>query len=371
MDSLKNILAKKKETVQKQGQVVKKADLEKEREENYWKQQAEIQKQEELRKQQYLEDLQKYQANPYKKLKKDEKKDEGQQNENKEEEQPPIPKAEVIKKLRQFGVPVTFFGETDQQRYKRLKKLELDATENKNQGGNVYDKILKMNEEDFKKKQREEADYIDEEKIQKLFARLNQPEQNISTEKVTNKKQQELEIEKLKQVSNDTKNEDILIWSQKTLRDWEQKLEQRFTTDEQKKSVLARKLIGNFRQTSEYLKPLFKLLKEKKCSQDILDGLYIVVNYALQREYVKANDKYLALAIGNAAWPMGVTMVGIHERAGRSKIFSSQVAHILNDETTRKYLQSMKRLVTVQQLMYPSEDKAKMINYDTTMEELF
>jgi hypothetical protein len=30
---------------------------------------------------------------------------------------------------------------------------------------------------------------------------------------------------------------------------------------------------------------------------------------------------------------MGVTMVGIHERTGRAKIFSSQIAHILNDET--------------------------------------
>ncbi len=27
------------------------------------------------------------------------------------------------------------------------------------------------------------------------------------------------------------------------------------------------------------------------------------------REYLKANDAYLRMAIGNAAWPMGVTMV--------------------------------------------------------------
>jgi pre-mRNA-splicing factor 18 len=43
---------------------------------------------------------------------------------------------------------------------------------------------------------------------------------------------------------------------------------------------------------------------------------------------------------------MGVTMVGIHERTGRAKIFSSQIAHILNDETQRKYIQSIKRLIT-------------------------
>jgi len=35
------------------------------------------------------------------------------------------------------------------------------------------------------------------------------------------------------------------------------------------------------------------------------------------------------LAIGNAPWPMGVTMVGIHERAGRSKINTLTVARKL------------------------------------------
>lgn len=38
-------------------------------------------------------------------------------------------------------------------------------------------------------------------------------------------------------------------------------------------------------------------------------------------------------------------MVGIHERSGREKIFSNNVAHVLNDETSRKYIQSLKRLV--------------------------
>jgi hypothetical protein len=64
------------------------------------------------------------------------------------------------------------------------------------------------------------------------------------------------------------------------------------------------------------------------------------------REYLRANDAYLRLSIGNAPWPIGVTMVGIHERSGREKIFSNNVAHVLNDETSRKYIQSIKRLVS-------------------------
>ena len=116
-----------------------------------------------------------------------------------------------------------------------------------------------------------------------------------------------------------------------------------------------------YKQCSRYLKPLLRLLRKEQLNQEILDGLYLVVQYTLVKEYVKAHDKYLELSIGNAPWPMGVTMVGIHERSGRSRIFSSQVAHILNDETQRKYLQSVKRLMKVCQSAFPT-DPSKMVN---------
>ena len=53
----------------------------------------------------------------------------------------------------------------------------------------------------------------------------------------------------------------------------------------------------------------------------------------------QASDAYLEMAIGNAPWPIGVTMVGIHARTGREKISARNVAHVLNDETQRKYIQ--------------------------------
>lgn len=43
---------------------------------------------------------------------------------------------------------------------------------------------------------------------------------------------------------------------------------------------------------------------------------------------LQANDSYLQMAIGNAPWPIGVTMVGIHARTGREKIFAQNVARI-------------------------------------------
>ena len=47
----------------------------------------------------------------------------------------------------------------------------------------------------------------------------------------------------------------------------------------------------------------------------------------------------MEMAIGNAPWPIGVTNAGIHARPARESIFSKQIAHVLNDETQRKYIQ--------------------------------
>jgi len=35
-----------------------------------------------------------------------------------------------------------------------------------------------------------------------------------------------------------------------------------------------------------------------------------IVHYMQKRQYQRANDSYLRLSIGNAPWPIGVTMVG-------------------------------------------------------------
>ena len=69
------------------------------------------------------------------------------------------------------------------------------------------------------------------------------------------------------------------------------------------------------------------------------------MKHLLDRNYLRANDAYLEMAIGNAPWPIGVTMVGIHARTGREKISDKNVAHVLNDEIQRKYIQV--RMVTV------------------------
>ena len=84
---------------------------------------------------------------------------------------------------------------------------------------------------------------------------------------------------------------------------------------------------------------------------------------AQERRYVDANDGYLRLSIGKAAWPIGVTMVGIHERSAREKLHESDknAAHIMSDESTRKWLQSIKRCLSFAQTRWPPEDQLQLM----------
>lgn len=78
-----------------------------------------------------------------------------------------------------------------------------------------------------------------------------------------------------------------------------------------------------------------------------------LVCFCEEGNFRAAHDLYLQAAIGNAAWPIGLTMVGIHERSGREKISTSKVAHVMNNEAQRKYFTSVKRLMSYAQQKRP------------------
>ena len=82
-------------------------------------------------------------------------------------------------------------------------------------------------------------------------------------------------------------------------------------------------------------------------ADDVLRCMSEIVHHMQTRQYQKANDAYLRLSIGNAAWPIGVTSVGIHERSSREKIAEDVVGHVLNDEVSRKWIQAVKRFVQI------------------------
>jgi pre-mRNA-splicing factor 18 len=110
------------------------------------------------------------------------------------------------------------------------------------------------------------------------------------------------------------------------------------------------------------LTPLFRKFEKGDLETSILTPILEIVNAAQERRYVDANDGYLRMSIGKAAWPIGVTMVGIHERSAREKLHESDTqAHIMSDEVTRKYLQSIKRCLSFAQTRWPPEDLGQLM----------
>ena len=93
-------------------------------------------------------------------------------------------------------------------------------------------------------------------------------------------------------------------------------------------------------------KSAFELCKRKEIPPDIKEQLLQMVTHCEQGNFRAAHDHYLQAAIGKAAWPIGITMVGIHERSGRERLSESKVAHVMNNEMQRKYFTSVKRLIS-------------------------
>nr|CAH7721941.1 unnamed protein product [Callosobruchus chinensis] len=262
-----------------------------------------------------------------------------------------LPRPEVILRLRDRGEPILLFGETDTDAFKRLRKCELLEPE-----------INKGFRNDFQ----EAMEQVDEAYLNELLK--NPEEDGKVAEKAPNSSQvPNITYEDIrcmaKRMGRGNREHDmtnIVNFVKLILKNWEEQLQNR--SKEEKASTQAKLNLAIYKQTQEYLKPLLRKLKSFTLPEDICDSLTEIVIHLLERNYLKASDAYLQMAIGNAPWPIGVTMVGIHARTGREKIFSKNVAHVMNDETQRKYIQALKRLMTKCQEYYPT-DPSRCVEY--------
>ncbi|KAK2783459.1 mRNA splicing protein prp18 [Onygenales sp. PD_12] len=144
-------------------------------------------------------------------------------------------------------------------------------------------------------------------------------------------------------------------------KEWEIALAKRDTSVKQ--SYQGKQAYNAMVQSRENMRPLFKKFEKGELEESILEPVVEIVRNAQNRRYVDANDGYLRLSIGKAAWPIGVTMVGIHERSAREKLHESDKgqAHIMSDEITRKFLQSIKRCLTFAQVRWPPDDQLQLM----------
>lgn len=258
-----------------------------------------------------------------------------------------LPPNEVKILLREHGLPITLFGESDLERFRRFKQHEFELEEK--QGGqagyaNAFHDIIQ---------QEVERD------IQDATAASIEGEKSEEQKNRELAKRARLMAKKHNKYANarprtdfETVEEYLIFFFKRMLSLWELELDQR--SADEKKTTKGKVASATQKQTRQYLQPFFKQLKKKEAPPDVVVRVTKIVDECCRREYVFANEAYLTMAIGNAAWPMGVTMVGIHERAGREKIFSQNQAHVLNNETSRKYIQAIKRIMTFCQHAYPN-----------------
>lgn len=278
-----------------------------------------------------------------------------------------LPRKEVIKRLRERSEPILLFGESETESFRRLRQLEIREPE-----------LTRGLRNDFQ----EAMEKVDQAYLNEVLASGARGDSSDQKTKANDVKVQVVETDMDQIMSmaeglgrfvssykdGDSKNEHkkkdaevVHTFLRYLLQLWGDRLNAR--SEEEKTSMRGKIASATYTQTTSYLKPLFKQLKNASIGPDILRHLVSIVRFLLQREYIHANDCYLQMAIGNAPWPIGVTMVGIHARTGREKIFAQNIAHVLNDETQRKYIQGLKRLMTQAQYFFPT-DPSKCVEFN-------
>jgi pre-mRNA-splicing factor 18 len=262
------------------------------------------------------------------------------------EDLPQLSRREVLRRLRERGEPILLFGESEPEAAKRLRKLEILEPEINRGFRNDFQAALEQVDQAYLEEMLRSVK--PETKDQKKPGDVHVQEDNYTFVRLR---------ETAKETFADKKDLEghakmILTWCKFILKNWGQLLNSR--AEEDKLSVKGKLASATYTQTVEYLRPLFRKLKSNTLPDDILEALTEIVSFMLDKEYLRANDAYLEMAIGNAPWPIGVTMVGIHARTGREKIFSRNVAHVMNDETQRKYIQGLKRIMTKCQYIFPT-----------------
>lgn len=261
-----------------------------------------------------------------------------------------VPWSELVRRLREKGEPIKLFGESQDEARQRLRLVEMMAKED--------NKGLRN---DFKAA----MDRLDQTYMDQLLAEgSGENAQKIHDVKLVTGT---LPLDEVLKMAENLNKGDMQVNS-RVVYEYIRSIGYLMGQDlnerrlEIKMSLQGKLDSVQHEQTMSYLKPLLRKLKAVSLTADILNALVHIVENLIDREYVKANDKYLQMAIGNAPWPIGVTNPGIHARTGREKISTALVAHVLNDETQRKYIQALKRLMTYCQKKFPT-DPSKCVEY--------
>ena len=279
-----------------------------------------------------------------------------------------LPKDEAIRRLRTLGQPATLFGEDEAARLRRLHVVQskIDVEDEHAGGQQANEKSVQAAAvEEYARKQKEKGAAAAE-----LAAKKAAMERDLGVAEggaggagalVEEEEDKDLKdafavaaaaIAKQRVTENMKPIDQVGAFFKNLLEEWERELDSK--EEDWIYSDLGRQSIANCRLCRNHMKPLFRRIKKRELPGDVERALFLIFKAMKARDYRQAADVYVGLAIGNAPWPIGVTSIGIHERSAREKIGAQSQAHAMHDEETRKYLQSVKRLMTFAQRIYPT-----------------
>ncbi|SCU82342.1 LADA_0C04588g1_1 [Lachancea dasiensis] len=105
-------------------------------------------------------------------------------------------------------------------------------------------------------------------------------------------------------------------------------------------------------ETRKSLYPLLVKLRKRQLPSEFLTSISTIIYYIQQDQFSLAIQSYMKLSIGNVAWPIGVTSIGIHARSAHERIQGNdKIANVMLDETTRLWITSVKRLISFTQAL--------------------
>ena len=339
MDILKQEIERKRKQAQELSQgkkYFKRSELEKQRQQEY------LEKQKQLTLKRNSNDLQS-QIDPIKESTTQPTKDVKDVKELKEFTKN-ISKEELVKRLRAKKLPIKLFGESFQDRINRLVSNEASKEHSTGQQSNDFAGILQNTEEELA--------------LQQAYGlKPSSPPKSAKTDKWQALLMDPTYDPKVIHPNLYDENPELLhkclgVYFKKLYSEWEETLSSR--SEFEKYSEEGKRQSAICAQTREYMKPFYKGLLKRQIEKDVILRISEIVQFMLKKEYQLANDVYLRLSIGNAPWPIGVKGVSIHERSALERLEGDNVAHVLNDESARKWIQSIKRLLTFCQSKYPS-----------------
>jgi pre-mRNA-splicing factor 18 len=205
-----------------------------------------------------------------------------------------LSREEVIRRLRVLKEPATLFGERDDDRYKRLVAAESNIqVEDEAAGGQQANLHIAIEREE-KTRWRQQRLLV-EERAKAAAQAANAAEEAGSTQgsELATLDPEALKVgEAFKRAAEALAEQNMAVedriskWLRIWLQDWEADLEARST--EVKSSAAGRQADLRFKETEQYMRPLFSRLKNRSLVKEMLAGIKMIVDCMKDRNYLHA-----------------------------------------------------------------------------------